>query len=294
MKIDEKQMQGAIDDVTKIMSDSLRKTSMAPIIDKLLGVIGGGKMLRVRMMMRIGAVTGVSGDTLRKSAAAIELLHAASLLHDDVIDGAVLRRNVPAFWVTKGTSGAVLLGDLLVCQAFKLVSGAEDGGNLVPVLIDQANEMCEAETEQELLLKGQVPDWQTCVSIARRKTGSLFAFAGYVSGGSDARLCAVLKNAGYAAGTAYQLADDFFDAYGDSELAGKTLGNDAMAGKITAASAWRSSKKDPQVYIEELLSDSGKKLESWPVVAGAWQDYLKTDLASVIESFMKFFPVQAV
>jgi len=294
MRIDEKQMECALAGVRKLMADGLRNTSMASITDEIVAVIGNGKMLRGRLMFRVGAVTDASVDTLTRSAAAIELLHTASLLHDDVIDGAVLRRSVPAFWVTKGASGAVLLGDLLMCQAFKLVNEAEVNKRLISVLIDQISEMCEAETEQELILKGQIPDWPTCVSIARRKTGSLFAFAGFVAGGIDDRLCDALKDASYSAGTAYQLADDLFDAYGNPDQAGKSLGNDAIAGKITAASSWRLSNVEPQAYIEQLLRDSEEKLQPWPAVAGAWRDYLKTDLATVIEAFLKSFSAQTV
>ncbi|MDD4869955.1 MAG: polyprenyl synthetase family protein [Kiritimatiellae bacterium] len=293
MRMNEKNIKETISRVRDVMADCLRKTSLGSIADELVGIAGGGKMLRVRMMFRIGAVTGISRDNLLRSAATIEMLHAASLLHDDVIDGAVLRRGLPAFWITKGTSGSILLGDLLVCQAFKLVSGVESG-KLLPMLITLANEVCDAEAQQELLLKGEMPDWSTCVSIARRKTGALFAFTGYASGGNNTELCNALKNAGYAVGTAYQLADDFFDAYGDPDLAGKTLGSDAKSGKITAASAWRSSNIDPQVYISDLLADSEKMLVAWPDVADAWRDYLKNDLQPVIDSFLSSFPVQTV
>jgi octaprenyl-diphosphate synthase len=293
MKISEENIEEKIGKVRKVITDCLRKTSLGPIADELVGIAGGGKMLRVRMMFRVGVVTGVPADDLLRSAAAIEILHAASLLHDDVIDGAVLRRGIPSFWVTKVASGSILLGDLLVCQAFKLLGGV-GSGRLLPTLVDLANEMCEAEAEQELLLKGKVPEWSTCVSIARRKTGSLFAFTGYASGGKNTKLSNALKDAGYAAGTAYQLADDFVDAYGDQDLAGKTLGNDAKSGKITAASAWRTSNIDPQTYIMNLLTDSEKMLAAWPDVTIAWHDYLKKDLQPVIDSFLESFPIQTV
>lgn len=288
MRINKKEMADSIAGVRQVVARLLRGTSLGPIADELVGVASSGKMLRVRLLFRVGAVTGVSSDTLNKAGAAIEMLHAASLLHDDVIDGAAMRRGVPAFWVTKGASGSILLGDLLVCQAFKLMSGVESG-RLLPELLDLANEVCEAETEQELLTKGAKPDWAACVSIARRKTGALFAYAGYVSGGNDPARCEAFKNAGYAVGTAYQLGDDLVDAYGDSAVTGKTLGSDAKAGKITAASACRVSNIDPQLYIAGLLKESKKQVAAWPAAAEAWNDYLEADIQPVIDSFVKPF-----
>ena len=293
MKTDEKQIEAVLADVRGVVADCLRETSLRSIADELAGVAASGKMLRVRILFRVGAVHGVSMDNLKRIAAAVEMLHAASLLHDDVIDEAVLRRGIPSFWVTKGASGSILLGDLLVCKAFKLISGV-GAGRLASVFVDLASEMCEAETEQELLFKGKTPDWSTCVSIARRKTGALFAFSAYAAGGNNSELSTALMNAGYAAGTAYQLADDILDAYGDQGLAGKTLGGDAASRKITAASSWRVSNVDPHVVIGNLLADSEKILLAWPDAAGAWSTYLKEDLVPVIDSFLGSFPVQTI
>lgn len=293
MKTDERQIETAIVLVRNVVAGCLRKTSLGSMAGELLGVATSGKMLRVRMLIRVGLVQGTSLDSLTKIGAVVEMLHAASLLHDDVIDGAVLRRKAPAFWVTRGASGAILLGDLLVGQAYKLVNEVESG-RLISVLVNLANEVCEAEAEQELLLKGEVSDWSTCVSIARRKTGALFAFAGYAAGGRDAKLSEALMNAGYAAGTAYQLADDILDAYGDEALAGKTLGSDAISSKITAASSWYAQGIDPQSYISDLLSSSEKILVAWPAVANVWREYISNDLSPVINSFLRSFPIQAV
>ncbi|OGV65562.1 MAG: hypothetical protein A2283_13915 [Lentisphaerae bacterium RIFOXYA12_FULL_48_11] len=291
MKPDEKYIEAAIAGVRRVVADRLRGTSLGAVADDLVNVAASGKMLRVRLMFRIGFAQGVSMETLTMVAAAVEMLHAASLLHDDVIDGAVLRRAVPSFWVSKGASGAILLGDLLVCQAYKLVNESESG-RLMTMLIKLTNEVCDAEVEQELLLKGKPADWPTCVSIARRKTGALFAFAAYAAGGGDSKLSQALLDAGYAAGTAYQLADDILDAYGDEDFAGKTLGSDAVSSKITAASAWRADGVDPLANIGDLLLDSGKKLVAWPDVADAWGEYLEKDLSPVIDSFLVNFNVR--
>ena len=75
--------------------DSLRKTSIAPVLDELCGAIIGGKMLRARLPLEVGSATGAPRDTFLRSAAAVEMVHAASLLHDDVIDGGLRFRPLP-------------------------------------------------------------------------------------------------------------------------------------------------------------------------------------------------------
>lgn len=277
-------------DVRQLMTDSLAETSMKPIVHELETILGGGKMLRARLTLRVGAVTAVSRHTLLRAATAVEMVHIASLLHDDVIDGDCLRRQAPSFWVKKGVSGAILLGDLLVCKAFGLLDGVGHS-HLTTMLVESAGQMCDAEAAQELLLQDSTSDWENCVDIARRKTGALFAFAGYVCGGADEQLSKALLEAGYKIGTAYQLADDILDAYGDSDCAGKTLGNDANNAKPTAVSAWRNSDIDPLKFIKQLCDSSKALLTSWPSVHKAWNEYMALDVRPVINKFVEhFFP----
>ena len=79
--------------------------------------VGGGKMLRGSILFRLGPSLGLAPDDAVRCAAAVEMCHAASLLHDDVIDGGRLRRHAPAFWTRYGSSGAILAGDLLLTLA---------------------------------------------------------------------------------------------------------------------------------------------------------------------------------
>ncbi len=290
---DEKPLLGGLKDVRRMVSDSIRSTSLEPMVNELETILTGGKMLRARMGLRIGTATGVPHRTLIHSMAAVEMIHAASLLHDDVIDAALLRRGAPSFWTSRGISGAVLLGDLLVCQAMTLLNGVEDG-SLVPEFVKMTGQMCDAEAEQELLLPRKTPDWETCVNIARRKTGALFAFVGYACGLSDNELRAVLREAGYAVGTAYQLADDLVDAFGDPGSVGKTLGNDAAHAKVTAASAWENGHVDPKQHINQLCESSSDFLSPWPLVQEAWDVFMTRDIYPAIDKFVECFSMDAV
>ncbi|MDZ4199451.1 MAG: polyprenyl synthetase family protein [Kiritimatiellia bacterium] len=236
-----------------------------------------GKMLRARLALRMGPATGTSPDVYLRAAAAIEMVHAASLLHDDVIDGGYLRRGSPAFWRKHGASGAILMGDLLLCQAGELLRETGDT-RLTDELMSRTAEMCRAEVEQELVLRGSEPDWETSVSLARRKTGSLFAFVAYASGVGHAGLSGPLREAGYLAGTAYQLSDDLLDAYGSDQVAGKTLGSDSERGKTTALTA-RSGNPEALVQcISNLRSSAASHLADWPDADEGWKTYWDEDL----------------
>lgn len=266
-----------LDEVRKLMAGCLAETPLHSALSECKNLFGTGKMLRSRLTLRVGPAAGTDYSTLLRAAAAVELIHAASLLHDDVIDGGFLRRGAPAFWVERGIPAAILLGDLLLFKALELVTPA-DGGRLLPVIIRLTGEVCEAESEQELVTRGRPADWHTCVSVARRKTGALFAFAAHAAGGRDEILSQTLQEAGYAVGTAYQLADDLLDTNGTAEAAGKTLGRDAAREKVTAARVKPPSDVDPVACIESLCASAAQSLAPWSAVQAAWNEYLSRDL----------------
>jgi geranylgeranyl pyrophosphate synthase len=262
-------------------------------MDRFEGVVGGGKMLRSRLALRIGSANGVEDEVLVRAAAAVEMMHAASLLHDDVIDGGEIRRGEPAFWVREGASGSILLGDLFVCKAIRLLSDVADGRLIVP-FVNYAAEMCDAEVEQELILRGEDLEWDTAVDVARRKTGSLFAFSGAAAAGADVELQAQLAECGYAIGTAYQLADDILDAYGDEETSDKTLGRDAARKKNTAASVSKLDNVNPLSYIERLTKESRKSLEGCPTLQEAWDEFYAHDIGPAMSRFVEKFSLETV
>lgn len=267
------------------MMECFRSSSLRSLAKRFRPWLADGKMLRARLLLRIGDATKAPAEDCIRAATAVELIHVASLLHDDVIDEGRIRRGQPSVWVQEGVKSAVLLGDLMVSRAFALVRQSGNGP-LTDVLVESLQEMCDAETQQELVLKGRAADWQTCVSVARRKTGSLFAFAAYAGSGASCRLGAMLREAGYAVGTAYQLADDVFDVHGDPLLSDKTLGTDAANGKPTAATAAEAEGADPILCIRQLCDAAYASLSKWPEVQDGWSDYMNQDMAPALKSFL--------
>jgi geranylgeranyl pyrophosphate synthase len=241
--------------------------------------LGAGKLLRARLALRVGAANGVAPRVRRASAAAVEMIHAASLLHDDVIDGGLLRRGMPTFWKNFSTSGAILLGDLLLFKAMHLVR-ATGRMDLVCAFIELAGVVCEAEAEQELIRRQRPATWLQALSTARRKTGALFACAA-LSAGRTAAERAALCEAGYLLGTAYQVADDILDGSQNEAQAGKTLGTDRVRGKATAAVR---SPAFARRHVEKLCRQSAAQLVRYPRLAAAWQAYLSVEFLPVIRA----------
>jgi geranylgeranyl pyrophosphate synthase len=280
-------------DVRRIVRDALEGTSLREHVARFGSTVGGGKMLRARLILRIGPAAAVAPTTLCRAAAAVEMLHAASLLHDDILDGGTLRRGNPALWVSEGTRSAVILGDLLVSLAVEGVH--EVLPTHLPALIATLREMCDAEAEQEFgAADAGEESWARCVSIARRKTGSLFGFAAACTGGSEPERVEALRRAGYALGTAYQLADDLLDACATPLVSDKSLGSDAATGKLTAASALPPGGMAPQDAIESLLHDSEDDLIRWPHVRAAWDGYVRDTMAPLLAPFAGAAPMEAI
>ena len=163
-----------------------------------------GKMLRSRMAAHLGAATGVPRSRLALGAAAVEMFHTASLLHDDIIDGSTIRRGAPADWIVRGPIASILLGDRLLVHALELLyrTGVP---SLQTEFVKILGDICDAEIEEQQANPTNLP------SIARRKTGGLFAFVGVVSSCEDSPLRAALRECGYEFGWAYQIADDLRD-----------------------------------------------------------------------------------
>jgi octaprenyl-diphosphate synthase len=274
-----------LNDIRERMLDSLRTTSLAPLLPDISRVIGGGKMLRAKLTLTLGTANGTPRDDLLRAAAAVEMVHAASLLHDDVVDGGVLRRGAPTFWQEKSVSGAILLGDLMVCKSVQILDEIESR-HLGRLLIKCALEMCDAEVEQELITRSTSGDWAQSLSMIRRKTGSLFAFAAAAADPPHGPRSDALMEAGYQVGTAFQIADDLMDASGRAEQDGKDLGQDAARGKLTSVSAIGTNPQRARRCISDLFTSATTLLAPWPPLQVALNTYIADDMGPVVKRFI--------
>jgi octaprenyl-diphosphate synthase len=248
-----------------------------------------GKMLRTRLGARLAAevLPRSDGFALDRVCAATELVHTAALCHDDVIDNGTVRRAKETLWKATSVSGAILIGDLLLCKAMELLVDTL-GGRYVGSFVSKVTEVCDAEAEQELKYRGTHPDEGTCLRLARGKTGPLFAFIASVCGGDEERLCSALEEAGYRIGTAYQLADDLLDMVGEEGISGKTLSTDAAREKFTLAQVGGAGKTAE--YIDKERRGALICLDPWPQARSGVERFFECDLQPVFDRYFGRVP----
>ncbi len=198
--------------------------------------IGGrGKRLRPLVALLAGGATGQINTGHVDLAVIVELIHAATLVHDDIMDEAERRRAQPTVNARWGNSLSVLLGDCLFAHALTLSTNFENA-DISRAIARTASEICSGEmiqTQRRFDLKLEVEDY---LRIVEMKTGSLFAAAaelGATISQADARSTEILKTFGMRVGTAYQIYDDCLDIAGNEGTTGKTLGTDLRKGKFT-------------------------------------------------------------
>jgi octaprenyl-diphosphate synthase len=232
------------------------------LVAKVAGHIlfSGGKRLRPLLMILCTRLCGYQGKHGAGYATAFEYLHAATLLHDDLIDGGTLRRGKPAGHTVYGNEIAVLTGDFLLARALAV---ATTTGNLdiVRTIVDITEQMSQGEIDQ-LDKKGQLTITEAeYLEIIRRKTAVLFQGACRVGGviaGADPAVVAGLSEYGHHLGMAFQMTDDLLDYTADVEILGKKTGADLKEGKLTLPVIHALSRADEQdrLKMETIISNN--------------------------------------
>jgi heptaprenyl diphosphate synthase len=198
-------------------------------------VQSGGKMLRPALVLLCSQLGDESDrDKAISIASVLEMIHLASLAHDDIIDSAKTRRGVPTLFAQTGAKQAVLAGDYLLARALALVSAEESGDTMNTQIVSNAlARLCESELEQDA---GQGNFFISKTTYFRRiggKTASLFALSCY-AGASVGKLSEIERmvchRIGYAMGMAFQIQDDILDYVGNKERLGKLTGKDLKEG----------------------------------------------------------------
>ena len=214
-----------------------RMQSEVALIPELAGhlIAGGGKRMRPMLTLASAALLDYPGTRHHKLAAAVEFIHTATLLHDDVVDGSGLRRGKRTANIIWGNPASVLVGDFLFSRSFELM--VEDGSLKVLKILSRASSViAEGEVSQLTAQRRVETDEDHYLAIIEAKTAALFAAA--------CRIAAVVAERGEAAelaldaygrnlGIAFQLVDDAIDYVSDAETMGKGVGDDFRDGKVT-------------------------------------------------------------
>jgi octaprenyl-diphosphate synthase len=195
----------------------------------------GGKRLRPAMLLLAGASVGELTDSHVVLGTVIELVHTATLVHDDVLDDAQTRRHVATINSRWNEHTSILLGDYLFAQSFRLAATLPST-EACRWIGEAARLVCEGELRQVLQRDVIELDEETYFDIIRGKTAELCRVAcqlGAKYSGGDDSLVSALGVYGNAVGIAFQIADDYLDLWGEDDTVGKTLGTDIGQGKMT-------------------------------------------------------------
>jgi octaprenyl-diphosphate synthase len=218
-----------------------------------------GKMLRPALVVLAGLA--ISKDSLthahRVMAAVVEMIHMATLVHDDVLDDAGIRRGGKTINALHGNEMAVMLGDYLISNAFHLCSLIGDP-EINRSLGEVTNTLCEGELIQLEHRDDHTLDESLYNTIVQKKTASLIGVScrmGAVLSGGGARVVECMERFGIAAGVAFQITDDVLDLVGVQEVVGKSVGKDLDKGKLTLPVIFSLASADQQkrLVLLELL-----------------------------------------
>jgi octaprenyl-diphosphate synthase len=243
---------------TTILSRTGSEVTMIPEIAKHL-IESGGKRLRPMLTLAMAQLAGYGGDGHVKLAAAVEFMHTATLLHDDVVDESEMRRGRLAARMLWGNEASVLVGDFLLGQAFKMM--VEVGSlRALEILSSAAAIIAEGEVMQLAAAKNTATTEDEYLSVIRGKTAELFAAAcevGPALGGRPKAEQSACRSFGMNLGIAFQLVDDALDYGGKAAKLGKNVGDDFREGKITlpVVLSFRRGSEAERTFWRRALED---------------------------------------
>lgn len=233
----------------------------------------GGKRVRPTIILLAGNMLGADSDKLVTLGAAVEMLHTATLVHDDLIDGALLRRGMPTLSSKWSPAATVLTGDFLFARAARLAADIDN----IPLMKRFAETLA-------IIVNGELTQLFAAHGVISRenyyqriyaKTASLFEMCGLSAamvGTEDESIHNALKTYGYEAGMAFQIVDDVFDFSSEQEIIGKPVGFDLLQGLVTL----------PAIYYAETHP---KDVDIQALAGGHWQD--STSMLRLVDSIRK-------
>ena len=263
------------DQLLEIFENYLAQISM-PEEPKLLyqpiiySMSGGGKRIRpVLLLLACDAFGGDVSDAM-SAAAAVEMFHNFTLLHDDIMDNAVVRRGKPSVYANWGTNVAILSGDAMMIYAYKLLHNVPEDklSRIMDIFTAMALQVCEGQQydmDFESLQKVSVVEYMRMIELKTSVLLAGSAMIGAVLGNASEEDCRKIYRYALELGLAFQLQDDLLDSYGTEEELGKKIGGDILEGKKTCLMLNAMSRADEHdrdvlryTHCDDSLSDEVK------------------------------------
>ncbi|MDM4762411.1 polyprenyl synthetase family protein [Galbitalea sp. SE-J8] len=270
---EEKQLARELDDALERIEGDLRddmrfSDSLADTTTRYL-LEAGGKRVRPTLTLLTAQLGAGSTDDVLAVARAVELIHLASLYHDDVMDDATMRRGVPSAQHVWGNSVAILSGDLLFARASRLVAGL--GEDAIRLQAETFERLCLGQLHETVGPEDGADPIAHYLRVLSDKTGSLIATAaetGVMMSGADAAYRAPVRAYGEGIGVAFQLVDDVIDLSPATDATGKRAGTDLRAGVATLPLLYLRAQAADDPDAAALLA----RLEAPPTGDDAFDD----------------------
>jgi geranylgeranyl diphosphate synthase type II len=262
-------------------------------------LVGGGKRIRPVLLIHSASLFTNHPFKYLPAAAAIELFHNFTLLHDDIMDHASLRRGLPAVHIKYGENSAILSGDAMSIMSFKLLSQCDTSklASVLSLFSSTALEVCEGQQyDMEFEEKDQV-QLTEYLEMIRLKTAVLIASSlktGALLAGADEDCCQILYDFGINIGIAFQLQDDWLDVYGEEKTFGKTIGGDICENKKTylLLSALEMSDDNYRSILLDWISKPNFDRDE--KIAAIREIFTVSGAAESTKNLMKFYYNQAL
>ncbi|SRR5664280_742183 len=234
----------------------------------------GGKKIRPSLVVLSSEAVGGTAQEALKTAAAVELIHTFSLIHDDIMDKDDMRRGKPSVHILWGESMAILAGDTLFSKAFETVLETGIDGvsyervvNALKTVVDSCIKICEGQAS-DMCFEGNFDvNEDEYMKMIYKKTGALIAAAtrsGAIIGGGSPAQVETLSEYGKLVGLAFQIQDDYLDVISDEENLGKPVGSDIVEGKMTLMvvhALSNASDDDKEEIISILKADEDTNVD---------------------------------
>ena len=243
----------------------------------------GGKKIRPSLVVLSSEAVGGTAEVAIKTAAAVELIHTFSLIHDDIMDKDEMRRGEPSVHVLWGESMAILAGDTLFSKAFETVLETPVNSisyervlNALKTVVDSCIKICEGQASDMCFEGNFEVNEDEYMNMIYKKTGALIAAAtrsGAIMGGGNPEEVETLTEYGRLIGLAFQIQDDYLDVVSEEENLGKPVGSDIVEGKMTL------------MVVHALSNASNKDKEELISILKDGED---TDVERAIELFEKY------
>ncbi|MBR1436613.1 MAG: polyprenyl synthetase family protein [Bacteroidales bacterium] len=254
--------------ISQLFSTLKFSETPANLYDPLRYMISiGGKRIRPKLCLTTYSLYKDTFDeTVLQPAAGLEIFHSFTLIHDDIMDRSPLRRGVPTVWTKWGEDGAILSGDVMCIDSYKRMAKAPAGvlEKVLDLFSTTASEVCDGQQldmDFEKVKEVSMTDYMKMIGL---KTGVLIACSakmGALIAGASEDICDALYNYGYSLGLAFQVADDYLDAFGDEKVFGKPIGGDIINQKKCWLTTRALEKADDQTKAS-LLSALEMKAET--------------------------------